>query len=319
MSDASTPKTWWEAMSSHVVWGSLVFTCFLVFVEKLIEQHYGQALAAFLLGLGIAAVSLHSKAWLERTNPNLAFAGAALCIMAVLSFPFVEQHRWPYQDAISKPPPQTVAVATPNTPIAMADPVAGRKLVTGAQLLDKVDALQSQVDKTTKELEATKRQLADAQHSGVTSMFPPTQTEKGSITWEDDSQFLVVTGGGPDATINSVLIQGTSTNSVAIKEAYAISGLTGHRQELMANVQYRGYYAVDKVDIPPKAPVWLELIFKPALPTRDFLDQWGKFHITVSYNGMTYEREFDDSYIRRKLEQQNAGAFGPHVTPKEDK
>ena len=96
MSEASTPKTWWEAWSSHVVWGALVFTCFLVFVEKLVEQHFGQALAAFLLGLGIMAVALHSKTWLEKTNPNWAFAAALALVIALVLSPFVEQKHWPF-------------------------------------------------------------------------------------------------------------------------------------------------------------------------------------------------------------------------------
>jgi hypothetical protein len=54
------------------------------------------------------------------------------------------------------------------------------------------------------------------------------------VVWDRGSQFLVVTGGGPNTQINSVLLQGTSTRSVSIKEAYAVSGLTGHKQELMA-------------------------------------------------------------------------------------
>jgi hypothetical protein len=88
----------------------------------------------------------------------------------------------------------------------------------------------------------------------------------------------------------------------------------------MANVQNRGYYSVDKVDIPPRAPVWLELIFKPELSLRDFLDQWGKFRISVVYNnGAIFERDFDETYIRRKLEQNIPSAFGPRVTPKDDK
>lgn len=81
------------------------------------------------------------------------------------------------------------------------------------------------------------------------------------IAWNLDSQFLVASGGGPDARINSVLLQGTSAASVSIKEAYAVSGLTGHKQELMANVQDQGYYPVNKVDIPAGAPVWLAPLF----------------------------------------------------------
>jgi hypothetical protein len=86
---------------------------------------------------------------------------------------------------------------------------------------------------------------------------PPPQEQQQSrpapepdpVVWNWDLQFLVVTGGGPDAKINSIILQGTSTTSVTITEAYAVSGLTGHKQELMANVQYKGYYPVNQVDI----------------------------------------------------------------------
>ena len=143
----------------------------------------------------------------------------------------------------------------------------------------------------------------------------PNQSQN-PIAWRE-SQFLVVTGGGPDAQINSVLLQGTSTKSVYIQEAYAVSELTGHKQDLMANVQYKGYYPVDKVDIPPQAPVWLELIFKPPLSVRDFAEQWGQLRVTIIYSdGTTDDLNFDDNYVRQKLQQMIPGAFGPHVTPR---
>jgi hypothetical protein len=148
---------------------------------------------------------------------------------------------------------------------------------------------------------------------------PAAVSNQGPVDWNLDSQFLLLTGGGPDATINSVLLQGTSTVSVGMKEAYAVSGLTGHRQELMANVQYKGYYPVDKVDIPPGAPVWVELIFKPPLSIRDFLSQWGQFRVTIVYNdGTNYVHDFNDDYTRRKIQQMDPFAFGPHVTPRSD-
>ena len=88
----------------------------------------------------------------------------------------------------------------------------------------------------------------------------------------------------------------------------------------MANVQYKGEYPVDKIDIPPQAPVWLELIFKPPLSIRDFLDQWGRFHVTVVYrDGPPFDHDFDENYVRRKLQQLEPSAFGPHVTPRDDK
>jgi hypothetical protein len=119
--------------------------------------------------------------------------------------------------------------------------------------------------------------------------------------------------------IHGVLVQGSSLAAVTIKEAYAISGLTGHKQDLMANVPYRGYYPVDKVDIPPQAPVQLELLWKPPLSIRDFFDQWGKFTVTIIYDGVTYTHEFDESYVRKKIQQEIPGAFGPRVTPRDSK
>ena len=140
-------------------------------------------------------------------------------------------------------------------------------------------------------LESTKRQLQAARNAPATGPAPELPPAKqGPITWHVDSQLLVVSGGAPNAAVNGVLFMGTSTASVTIKEAYITSGITGRKQELMANVQSRGaYYPVDKVDIPPDAPVQLDAIFNPALPIRDFLDQWAKFRVTIVYNGAVAE------------------------------
>jgi len=211
-----------------------------------------------------------------------------------------------------------VDVATTTTPIAIPDPSGGQRIITARELIDSINKLQSQVNKTTGDLETTKRQLSDAQRMTPPSAFGPTLTEIGAINWNPDFQ-LIITGGGPTAQINSVLFQGTSTASVDMKEAYAVSGMTGHKQELMENVQYKGYYHVDKVDIPSQAPVWLELIFNPPLSARDFLDQWGKFKIAVTYNGTTFDKSYDEEYIRRVLRATNPGYFGPKPTPKDDK
>jgi hypothetical protein len=85
----------------------------------------------------------------------------------------------------------------------------------------------------------------------------------------------------------------------------------------MMNVAYKGYYDVDKVDIPAQAPVWLVLLFKPRLNVNDFLAQWGRFGVTITYNGFTYRRDFSEDFIRQKLEGAGAGELGPHVTPKQ--
>jgi hypothetical protein len=103
------------------------------------------------------------------------------------------------------------------------------------------------------------------------------------------------------------------------KDAYAISGLTGHRVELKANVQQVGaYFPVTDVDVPADAPVQLDIVFQPPLSIRDFFDQWGKFRIVISYeNGGSFEHEFDDRFVREKVQQMLPNSFGPRVTPRQ--
>jgi len=100
---------------------------------------------------------------------------------------------------------------------------------------------------------------------------PDTSLQKGPIAWNLGSQFLVASSNGASDLINGIFLQGTSTASIGFKEAYAVSGLTGHRQELMANVPYKGYYPVGKVDIPPHAPVQLDMVWNPPFLVRDFM------------------------------------------------
>jgi hypothetical protein len=95
MSEGPFPKTIREAIPCFT-WGAVIFTFFLVFVEKLVEQAFGQALAALVGGLVVAAMALHSGVWLQRTNPNWAFAAALALLFAVISMPWVEQKRWPF-------------------------------------------------------------------------------------------------------------------------------------------------------------------------------------------------------------------------------
>jgi hypothetical protein len=186
-----------------------------------------------------------------------------------------------------------------------------------ASILAEKDSALSNLTAITKERDDLKRQLDASRQTSAQQAVLPATTNQGPINWNPDFQ-LVVTGGGPEAIINGIVFQGTSASLVKMKEAYAVSGLTGHRQELMANVQYKGYYPVDKVDIPPQASVQLDIVFKPALSIKDFLDQWGKFQITAIYNETTYKRLYDEDYVRRWL-RQIPGAFGPRMTPREDK
>lgn len=169
------------------------------------------------------------------------------------------------------------------------------------------------------QLNAANNTIARLEARPASSAQPAPSNQSGPINWQLDGQLVVVTGGGPEATINSILLEGRSTAPVTIKEAYALSGLTGHKREFAANVQARHrLYPVDKVDIPSDAPVCLELVFKPAMSVLDFQDQWGQFQVIIVYSdGKTFVHEFDENFVREKLQRMGAGAFGPHVTPKE--
>jgi hypothetical protein len=95
MSEGPFPKTLKEAMP-YVTWGAVIFTFVFVFVEKLVEAEYGQALFALIGSLVMIVVALHSKAWLERTSPNWLYPGCLALVAAVVLSPFIEEHRWPF-------------------------------------------------------------------------------------------------------------------------------------------------------------------------------------------------------------------------------
>jgi hypothetical protein len=95
MSEGPLPKTIQEAIP-WITWVAVIFTFFLVFVEKLVEGAFGQALSALIGGGIVTAVALHSKLWLQKTNPNWVFAAALALLFAIISTPWVEQQRWPF-------------------------------------------------------------------------------------------------------------------------------------------------------------------------------------------------------------------------------
>jgi hypothetical protein len=177
-------------------------------------------------------------------------------------------------------------------------------------------------DDITRERDAA---LSDAARlMGQLRMQPisPSPIPQKPISWFADSQLFIASGGPPNGSqVHGILIMGESTATTAIKEAYLVSGLTGHKQSLKANVHSVGaYFPVDKVDIPAGAPVQLDLIFNPPIPLKDFMDQWAKFRFTVVYvDGTSYEREYDEAYVRQKMQQVVPEAFGPRMTPREDK
>jgi hypothetical protein len=120
MSDVVAPKNWKDAIPS-VAWGAVVFTCFFVTVEKVIEQNYGQAFFALIVGLAVMGIALHSQTWLERTNPTLAFAGALMALLALVASPMIERGWGPFQaSSIIHDPPSDEDIAKAAAPLIAA-------------------------------------------------------------------------------------------------------------------------------------------------------------------------------------------------------
>jgi hypothetical protein len=69
--------------------------------------------------------------------------------------------------------------------------------------------------------------------------------------------------------------------------------------------------------LPTLSTVGIGSIPARALHVDNFLKEWGRLSITIVYNGVTYHRDFDDNFIRQKLQAMNAGELGPHVTVKQ--
>jgi hypothetical protein len=342
VSEGPLPRTWKEAVP-YVVWGVLVLGFGLELVAAFVRGEWTHAIVSFAGLVALMSAALHwqqIKSWATGLNPNWVLASLSLVLAGSILSPFVEERRWPFS-AVFHDPPTAEQIAAAIAPIqkqldgvtkqrddaikerdaaqqlqAMGQtPVAPPSIpgvTTARELLQRIENLETQLDAAKREGAEAKQKLEGANQSSTT---------QGPVIWNVDGQFVVVSGGGPDALIHGAFIQGTSTALVAIKEAYAVSRLTGHRQDLMANVPYGGgYYPVDKVDIPAQASVQLDLLWRPPLSIRDFLDQWGRLSITIIYgDGTTYMHEFDENYMRRKVQQQIPGAFGQRVTPRDGK
>lgn len=225
-------------------------------------------------------------------------------LLIIAASPYIEQHRWPFAWQFETSPPHSAVNG--REPLIPPDGI-----MTGSQAAKELQDLRAQIDELKRQNEALRIAPPQPSQSAIGPVGP--------IKWNLNGQFLVASGGGPGGTINNVMLSGVSTAPVRIKEAYAISGLTGHRKELVANVQYRGYYPVDKVDIPADAPIFLTLVWQPPLSISDFLDQWGEFSVTVIYGETTFTHEFSEEFVRNQLRQVFPDAFGPHMTPRDSK
>jgi hypothetical protein len=322
------PKNWAEARP-QIIWGVLVLGCGLELIISLLDGHFGRAFLALIGLLGLAAIVIHGEQFKQKLlsiNSNWIVAAFSLFLAVLIFSPFVEEKRWPLSSwfptsgvapVVIHDPPSAADIAKAAGPLIEKSVADSKKEFD--DLRDHFALLQNALDDMTKQrdaAEAEAQRLRGELGARVAQQIP---AMTGPIKWNLNGQFLVTSGGGPSAIINNVMLSGVSNAPVRIKEAYAISGITGHRQELMANVQHQGYYPVDKVDIPADAPIFLTLVWQPPLSIPNFLDQWGKFSVTVIYDDTTFNHGFSEEFIRDQLRQVFPDAVGPHVTPRIDK
>jgi hypothetical protein len=101
---------------------------------------------------------------------------------------------------------------------------------------------------------------------------PP--AHQGPIEWSPEVIFIT-NGGSPEPRITSIYFHGTASAPVAITDAYIISGLTGHKEELLANV-HPDLLPLDKIEtVMPGAVVNLQTDLKPSLSPRISLKRGG--------------------------------------------
>jgi hypothetical protein len=229
-------------------------------------------------------------------------AASMVGLIVVALSPYVKQHRWPFSFS-----------ATDSGSVVTHDPSsAGDIAKTTAPIRSQLDDVTRQRNVARQELEDTKRQLDPVR------LAVPHTPERGNqepITWNPEFM-LVALGAGPNALITAIIFRGISSSTVQMKDAYVISELAGHKQQLAANIPYGGgVVLLDHIEpVPPGATLDSIIEWKPGLSIGDFLDQWGRMHFTAAYDNTTYEKLFDGDSIRQKIIREIQDAGGPRVT-----
>jgi hypothetical protein len=183
VSEGPFPKTIKEAVP-WVTWGAVVFTFFLVFVEKLVEGLYGQTLFALIGGLVVTAVALHSKTWLQNTNPNWAFAVALALLFAVISVPWVEQKKWPFSAWFYDSTPAEARESTLIEWLQQAqrerdDARQGVEATAAhkATLIEWLQTAERERDRARQELDQLQKQMQDVRLRAPSAIPIPTQQQ----------------------------------------------------------------------------------------------------------------------------------------------
>jgi len=134
---------------------------------------------------------------------------------------------------------------------------------------------------------------------------------QGPIAWQE--LLLQVENG----SIHGMKIYGSATSKTEIKHGYISSNFTGEKLPLVASInnQHELVSLNNIREIPEDASLWLVASFNKGLAPHEFLDSWGKLTVNIVYDSGSYEKSYDETYMRHQL--RNLGIeIGPRVTKK---
>jgi hypothetical protein len=254
--------------------------------------------ATFLIALLILAI-LEKREWLRfkgRSLFKIAISLSVAAYLAVCGFAY-----WDISPSLAK--------ATKESIEDDRDTVV-RHLV-GA--LSERDAARRELTVTKRDLEAARAQQPQPQ-----LLQPPAPEDQIPVNWQPEFQL----NWYGDQKVAWIRFIGVSTELARIKDAYVVSTLTGHKEQLdLANAtNFAERWKIDQVEpIPSGATIYLVYEPKPSPPLPDFMNQWGAFEFHVVYDNKEYVKTYTQAYINSIMARQMPGVFGPHVTRRNDK
>lgn len=232
----------------------------------------------------MSAVALHSKTWLERTNPNWAYGASLALLLAIILSPFVEQRRLPFS-TVFHDPPTAAEIENATAPIRaerdefklrLADALRKPAPAPPSQDIAKATApFRAQIAQLQTPLDEMTRQRDRALHQAPSRQEPP-PIANGPIIWDP---FILpwTTRDAGGMLFLGIAVFGTSNALVELTHAYVDLEITGERKELQISVAPGPQLApLSEINqIPPGVRIELWAAFNPAIRPADLLAHWG--------------------------------------------
>jgi hypothetical protein len=302
-----TPDDWAVAAVSALIAIPLCEAGWHAVVNE--PEHFARGLTAILVGvpLGLAGFSFHR--WKTKIS---AKARDAIGLASLRWWPISLFLAFAY---FAVPVAYQRATA-PLTPPAV---VGFTQQQVDAKIAAVVANLNSQLAEANRQRDAARRE-ADVFRQKIQNAPPqlPAPEDQIPVNWQPDFQLNWYAG----PKIAWIRFIGVSAALAHIKDAYIISTLTGHKEQLdVANAtNFTERWKIDQVEpIPSGAQVILVYELKPPPSLADFMSQWGAFEFHVVYDNKEYVKIYSQDYINSKMTREMPGVFGPRVTPRNDK